>query len=1111
MISHIHISQILVALSIQRICAAINIYCAEAVKSVEIVSNCPTLKEDWETAAFKKNCSSLAGRQNCSTESLFIYHCVINGYRNETLSVCAPRRVIFGFCTEFNVAGGFIQEHRSRPCNNQFPKCDKRYYSSDSYKYHDCYALVNISTTETTTPDKPGNGNITKIVVPIVTVTVIVGGIAVLVWLVRRGCIKKKGKQYETKTEQQQELDILITTEGCIKEKGKKYETKTEQQQGLNILITTEEYRKKKGKKYETNTEQQQELEFLSTLEGSIQKIEGSTGSIQKNKGSTDTLSHLVIKDTDVATTTDKYAIAILNSKEDLRLDNEEESNRYLRYYRTMNNYFVETEIYKQAETIFEKHGILILIGPPGCGKTISAIHMIFKKLKDEANWTFRKIHSWTELSYTYKDEKSLVFIDNIFFRRTMDLHLDKWWNEFKCIHDRYFAPSEMETGRIRLRIIMTARQNAIERACSYMENTSPILHVNFFKEVGKLTESEKEQILSKQIEFASTKKRINIKFLDPEFKRKVRESDGPIGFPLCAHLFVCGEEYQKSGIEFFSSPIQYLKHQIKDEIENDKTNRTKSLFFYLFFFEWHSKMGNLEKLTLKSESKCVRFLENISAELLANFSPFEFKDLEGEAQRLSGAFFKKVGEYAYRFVHDSVYEAVGTLLCEAYPLKAVMYFPLDIIQSLEFESLSTEQTIALATRLLYEALDQRLSEVFSFKVLRNTKFAEVLCSELLKKDTKTIAHFITIANRSSSVKLPCMFWSSCNHLTFLTERFYNIVNDRKLASQYHLYASLYGMCCAKNAVLLHATNGKLVDNLEKLKELVINFNDEEKNSILHLLVSSTYSDRYITIAVKQLIKDKLPVEKRNQQRISPLMFAVEQTLSRMDVIETLVNCDSKTMHTDSNNSTVLHHCVGSLNDDKTCAEYMRIILEKHRKHPWIGKVDAKGDTALSIAAKCETHSRVQSILILLESDEYIVNKVSDDGCSPLHLTVKSLQKKSPFVELECCVRVITFIIYGADLTQKSDKNVEAINECQYESIKTILRHPDNVQVMEKELDLILGKLKHWKKPPIFSLHSHSKISKELHERIEHAVSYLQNSSFDNLPTEIEREPALET
>lgn len=794
-----------------------------------------------------------------------------------------------------------------------------------------------------------------------------------------------------------------------------------------------------------------------------------------------------------------------------------EESKRYLKYYRTMDNYFVETDIYNQAEKIFEKNGILILTGPPGCGKTISAIHMILKKMKYEANWTFRKIHSWEGLSYIYKDKKKkcLVFIDNIFFRRTMDLHLDKWWNEFKCIHDQYFAPNEMETGQFSLRIIMTARQNAIERACSYMENTSPILHDNFLKEISKLTESEKDKILTKQIEFASTKKSINIKCMDAEFKRKVRESEGPIGFPLCAHLFVCGEEYQKSGIEFFSSPIQYLKHQIKDEIENDKTNRSKSLFFYLFFFEWHLKIGNLEKLTLKSESKCIRFLEKISADLLANFYPFDFKDLEAEAQRLSGAFFKKVGEYEFRFVHDSVYEAVGAFLCEAYPIKTVMYFPLDIIQGLDFESLSTEQTIALATRLLYEALDQRLSEVFSFKVLRNTEFAEKLCSKLLKKDTKTIDHFLTIANRSSSVKLPCMFWSSYNNLTFLTERFYNIVNDRKLPSQYHMYVSLYGMCCARNAVFLHTTNGKLVDNLEKLKELVINFNDVEKNSILHLLVSSTYSDQFVDFAVKQLIYDGLNVKKRNQQGISPLMFAVAQTLSRMHVIKTLVktlvDCDSKPMHADSNNSTVLHHCVGSFNDDKTCAEYMGVIMEKHRKQPGIGKVDAKGDTALSIAAKYAKHSRVQSILILLESGEDIVNIVSNDGCSPLHLAVKFLQKKSPFVELECCVRVIIFIRYGADLTQESDKSVKAINECQYESIRTILRHPENVQGMINVLDLILGKLKKGKKPPFISLQSYSKISKELHERIEQAVSYLQKSSFDNLSSEVAHEPALET
>lgn len=44
---------------------------------------------------------------------------------------------------------------------------------------------------------------------------------------------------------------------------------------------------------------------------------------------------------------------------------------------------------------------------------------------------------------------------------------------------------------------------------------------------------------------------------------------------------------------------------------------------------------------------------------------------------------------------------------------------------------------------------------------------------------------------------------------------------------------------------------------------------------------------------------------------------------------------------------------------------------------------------------------------------------------------------------------------------------------------------------MEKELDLILGKLKYWKKLLIFLLYLYSKISKELYECIEYVVFYL--------------------
>lgn len=58
-------------------------------------------------------------------------------------------------------------------------------------------------------------------------------------------------------------------------------------------------------------------------------------------------------------------------------------------------------------------------------------------------------------------------------------------------------------------------------------------------------------------------------------------------------------------------------------------------------------------------------------------------------------------------------------------------------------------------------------------------------------------------------------------------------------------------MCCVKNVVLLYVINGKFVDNLEKLKELVINFNDEEKNFIFYFFVLLIYFDRYIIIVVK--------------------------------------------------------------------------------------------------------------------------------------------------------------------------------------------------------------------------------------------------------------------
>lgn len=768
-----------------------------------------------------------------------------------------------------------------------------------------------------------------------------------------------------------------------------------------------------------------------------------------------------------------------------------------------MDQYFVETEAYKEAEKTFNKSGIVIFTGPPGCGKTISAIHLIRKQLKLSNKLTFRKIHCLEELSYMENDEQSIIFIDNIFYRKTIDLRLENWWEKLEKIHDKEFAGKENEIGSYsgRLRIVMTARTKVVKRACDYMGKVTPILNETFIINANNLTENEKDDIFANQIKFAEKEKHVNAKnfsSMDAEFIRQVRGSEGPIGFPLCAHLFVCGKDYRKSGVSFFSCPIQYLKVQLKDEIESDKTNRSKSLFFYVFFYEWHTKMGKSEFSDIKSKSHCIRFLDNISPDLVANFDPFDFSELEDEAKRLSGAFLKEVSDNTYKFIHDSVYEAVGAYFCETYVIKTAKFFPLDIILNQSFEKISEKESFTLATRLLYEALDQRLSKVFSCRVLRQEPFSKLFCAELKKKEPKTIDHFLTIPNESTAVKLPCMFWSSFFNLAHLTELLYNIAKERNLDLSYHLYVSLYGICCLKDESLLKSTNGMLRDKFEKIRERVLKFKDRDENCIHHHIIGSDCSDWFAALAINQLLKDELSPDERNGRRVTPIMLAVENKLRRTEVIQTLVKCKSTLRYKDSNGLTVFHHCLGSCNDDETCANYLNILLPKKDDAEWLSKDDKNGDTALSIAAKCSKHSRIKSICMLLKRCAKI-NTLNEDGYSPLHLAVRSLKRKSDHIELECCTRVIILILNGADPDKNSDKNRKAVDECQYEVVRNVLRNPGDIQSMEIALENLLKKFEQTKEGLELSDVFSEKISDNLKRYVTQAIQQLQNINFDNI------------
>lgn len=68
--------------------------------SVRNVNHCPTDAASWNKAAERMDCQSI--EQNCSNYSglnsnfVFQYHCLVNGWMNATVEVCAYNRTILG-------------------------------------------------------------------------------------------------------------------------------------------------------------------------------------------------------------------------------------------------------------------------------------------------------------------------------------------------------------------------------------------------------------------------------------------------------------------------------------------------------------------------------------------------------------------------------------------------------------------------------------------------------------------------------------------------------------------------------------------------------------------------------------------------------------------------------------------------------------------------------------------------------------------------------------------------------------------------------------------------------------------------------------------------------
>nr|XP_022295166.1 uncharacterized protein LOC111105273 isoform X3 [Crassostrea virginica] len=312
--------------------------------------------------------------------------------------------------------------------------------------------------------------------------------------------------------------------------------------------------------------------------------------------------------------------------------------------------------------------------------------------------------------------------------------------------------------------------------------------------------------------------------------------------------------------------------------------------------------------------------------------------------------------------------------------------------------------------------------------------------------------------------------------------------------SDYHLYLSLV-------EELKNGGHGSY--NLEDIGRYVHDFRDDEGNSTLHIIIASDKSDLLASSTIDTLLLDGMSVDLTNTNNMTPLMLAVKQSIPRKKVIKTIMMYSPKLHCKDVKGSNVFHLCMGSCYDDETCADYLNIILKGKGAKAYLISRDTNKDTPLHIAAMETTYSRIHCIMLLLENGtRNMIKSTNEDWLSSLNLAVTSLKGKSTYVELECSVRVIVFLLYGDYPDTDSETNDNTIDECEYDSVKSILRNPRDLENMENILKSIFVKLNVC---PSYNIDcsavppSSSKIRRSLMNCIAQSMQLLKNRRLDTI------------
>nr|XP_022294529.1 uncharacterized protein LOC111104722 [Crassostrea virginica] len=138
------------------------------------------------------------------------------------------------------------------------------------------------------------------------------------------------------------------------------------------------------------------------------------------------------------------------------KIEEKEPLNKCKTESATPQDCFVETKFAKACLNKLEERGMVVLIGEQGCGKTkIAKYIMTTDKYKE---WTRRDIQD-EDLQTLKPEERTVLYIDDLFDGYLYEKELHEWWNSLFRFHSRFLENKDL------VRLIITVKDTVMKKA----------------------------------------------------------------------------------------------------------------------------------------------------------------------------------------------------------------------------------------------------------------------------------------------------------------------------------------------------------------------------------------------------------------------------------------------------------------------------------------------------------------------------------------------------------------------------------------------------------------------------------------------------------------------